>query len=113
MAQAQIQKRCLPIVNVNGVPCVMIGTTKDVIYNDEFTLEEALAAFRGEILASAATVTRNDADLADMKAWLIEHLGYTPKQHDTGNVYLTPLMTEIERVPSVSEPAAEPAGESV
>lgn len=97
----------LPLVNIGGIPCALIPTVHTVTYSGGTTLAEALASMNEQIVASAATVARQDADLADAIAFLIERFDYQPSEHATGNTYLTPLFTELEKVPSDSAPESQ------
>ena len=107
--QIKVMEGYLPMVLVPGVgPCVLVPTVGSVRYAGNTTLGEALTAINEQVMANAATVARNDVEVADMKAWLVEHLGYAPGDHVTGNATLTPLFAELDKVPSAAPDEAAP-----
>lgn len=109
MSQIRIVEDYLPVVNVAGLgPCVLVPTVRSVRYDGSTTLAEALTAINQQVVESAALVARNDVDVADIKAWLVEHLGYAPGGHVTGNTTLTPLFAELDKVPSALPDEAAP-----
>ena len=94
----------LPVLNVPGSgPAVLITTTGAIQYAPGMSLQTALAAHQAQIVESASAVARAEADLADVVAWLIEHLGYVKSDHTTEGSYLTPLFEEVSKTPTGGE----------
>lgn len=109
MSQIRIVEDYLPLMNVPGLgPCVLVPTVRSVRYSGDTTLAEALTAINRQVVENAALVARNDVDVADMKQWLIERMGYEPGEHVTGNTTLTPMFAELDKVPSASPDEAAP-----
>lgn len=91
----------LQVIHISGIgPVVVLPTVRSIKYADGVTLKAALEAMNEQITASAAAVARNTADMADLKTWLTEQFGYAPKEHQTGNDYLTPLFTMLPKTPT-------------
>jgi len=83
---------------------VGIPTVNGVKYASGITLGTALTAMNVQITESAANVATNTAELADIKAWLIENFSYTPPPREESSSYLTPLFAEMQQV---ANPGAE------
>lgn len=68
----------LPIVKVNGVPCILIPTTKNVKYDADMTLKDALDIFYAQVDSTAAAAAETDEALNTVEEWLQTNYNYTP-----------------------------------
>jgi len=101
----QVIEDALPIVpDGNGGNAVVIPTVNGIKYSPGVTLAAALAAMNEQITASAANVGGVTAELADIKAWLMENFSYTPPPREETSSYLTPLFAEL---PQVANPGTD------
>ncbi len=104
----QVIEDVLPVLpDGTGGHVVAIPTVNGIKYASGVTLGTALAVMNGQITESAANVAANTEDLADIKAWLIEHFSYTPPPREETGTYLTPLFAELPQVANPGDSSTE------
>ena len=106
MSLPQIVQGYIPVISINGQMYALVPTVETVSYSGTVTLAEALTAINEQITATASAVAQQDAALAKVTSFLIEHFDYKPSEPSADAYYLSTLFAMLDKVPSSAEPEA-------